>query len=73
MRRLEEAETKRVIQSADRFVIGEGAVVTFQKNAWNALCSEGDPTYEIKLAKEGRLRGSLKNRRDILLFGVPPT
>jgi len=73
VRRLEEAETKRVVQSANRFVIGKGAVVTFQKNAWNALCSEGDPAYEIKLAKEGRLMGGLKNRRDISLLGVPPT
>ena len=73
MRRLEEAETKRLIRSANRFVTGKGAVVTFQKNAWNALCSEGDPTYEIKLAKEGRLTGGLKDRRDISLFGVPPT
>jgi hypothetical protein len=73
MRRLEEAETGRVIQSARSFVTGNGAVISFQKNVWNSLSSKGDAPYDIKLAKEGRLIGGLKNRRNILLFGVPPT
>jgi hypothetical protein len=73
MRRLEEAESGRVIRSAKSFVTRNGAVISFQKNAWNSLCSEGDLTYKINRAKEGRLIGGLKNSRNILLFGVPPT
>jgi len=73
MRRLEEAETGRVIQYAKNFVKGNGAVISFQKNAWNSLRSEGDAHYDIKSAKNGELRGRLKNRSEILLFCVPPT
>jgi len=73
LRRLEEVETERVIECAKRFVTRNGAVVSFQKNAWNSLCSDGDPLYDINLAKTGKLIGRLKDRSDILLFGIPPT
>jgi len=73
LRRLEEVEAERVIECAKRFVTKNGAVVSFQKNAWNSLCSDGDPPYDINLAKTEKLIGRLKNRPDILLFGVPPT
>jgi len=73
LRRLERFETGRVIECAKKFVTRNGVLVSFQKNAWNSLCSDGDPPYDINLAKAGKLRGRLKNRPDILLFGVPPT
>jgi hypothetical protein len=73
MRRLEEAESERVVQCAKEFLSTGGIVVSFQKNAWNALKSDEDPSYDINLAKAGKLMGTLKNRPEILLFGVPPT
>ena len=73
LRRLEQAETERVLGCVKEFGNPKGAVVTFQKNAWNALCSDKDLSYSIDLAKSGKLRGKLKNNPDIPLFGVPPT
>lgn len=73
LRRLERYETDRVIECAKSFVRRNGAVVSFQKNAWNSLRSDGDPPYDINLAKAGKLRGRLKKRPNTLLFGVPPT
>ncbi|MGD8894369.1 MAG: hypothetical protein PVF94_15160, partial [Desulfobacterales bacterium] len=47
--------------------------VTFQKNAWNALKSESDVSYSIDDAKNGKLKGTLKDMPEIPLIGVPPT
>ena len=73
MRRLEEAETERVLQCSKRFLPTGGIVVSFQKNAWNSLKSDEDPVYDINLAKAGKLMGRLKNCSGVSLFGVPPT
>lgn len=73
MRRLEKAETERVVKCAREFVSTNGVVVSFQKNAWNSLKSDEDPFYDINLAKTGKLMGRLKNHPGITLFGVPPT
>ena len=73
LRRLEQAETERVFVCIKEFANPKGAVVTFQKNAWNALCSDKDLSYSIDLAKSGKLRGNLRNNSDISIFGVPPT
>lgn len=73
MRRLEKAETERVIGCAKAFVRGHGAVVSFQKNAWNALRSNEDAPYKIELAGSGKLAGTIKGDLDISLLGVPPT
>ena len=40
MRRLEKAETERVLECAKKFVTPKGAVIAFQKNAWNNLRSK---------------------------------
>lgn len=73
LRRLEQVETERVLECAKKFLNPKGAIVTFQKNAWNNLRSGRDPLYSIDLAKAGKLKGRLKNNTDIPLFGVPPT
>lgn len=72
MEKLESAETKRIIQICRRFIYSKGTVVTFQKDAWNALRSAADPEYKISLANAGQLRGTLKSTSS-KLFGVPPT
>jgi len=73
MRRLEAAEQKRVLECASKFLSPDGAVIAFQKNAWNGLCSENDPKYDIKLARAGELKGTLIGHSKIPLFCVPPT
>jgi hypothetical protein len=73
MKRLEDVERERVIQCSSDFLAKDGVVVSFQKNAWNTLKSDEDPPYDINRAKEGKLRGKLKDYPGIVLFGVPPT
>ena len=53
-------ETKRVLESAKEFVTHKGAVIAFQKNAWNNFCSENGPEYKLKLARAWKLKGYLK-------------
>ena len=72
-RLIEKEETERVISCARKLVQNNGAVITFQKNAWENLRSENDPEYSIGKAKEGQLIGHLKRNADIQLYGVPPT
>jgi hypothetical protein len=73
MEELESFERARVLEAADKFLNKEGMAVTFQKNAWEGLCSEHDPPYNIAAAKEGKLRGSLRGMKRVSLYGVPPT
>jgi len=73
MRKLEDAEKNRITEISDNFLNDKGAVLTFQKNAWEALRSAGDPEYTISKAKSGRLKGSLNDRPGITLIGLPPT
>jgi len=55
------------------FINSEGAIITFQKNAWNNLRSGQDPEYNIGAARAGILKGTLKGHNDLALFCVPPT
>jgi len=73
LRMLEIEETRRIQACAEKFIGQNGKVVVFQKNAWNALCSDGDPKYRIDLAKKGLLNGNLENPTGIEILGVPPT
>ena len=73
MRRLEEAEHKRVLECSEKFLSPNGVAVAFQKNAWNALRSDKDPEYTLDKAKDGKLKGRLKEMPNIPLLCVPPT
>jgi hypothetical protein len=73
MRRLEKEESRRVIECAKKFLTPKGVIVTFQKNAWNGLKSDSDVSYSIDDAKNGKLKGTLKDMPNIPLIGVPPT
>jgi len=73
MRRLEFKETLRVIECARKFLTCNGIAVAFQKNAWNELKSDGDVSYSIENARNGKLKGTLKDVPNIPLIGVPPT
>jgi hypothetical protein len=73
LRRLEQAETERVLECAKKFLAPNGIAVAFQKNAWNALRSSKDREYKLSLAKDGKLKGRLKEMTNVPLLGVPPT
>jgi hypothetical protein len=73
LRKLEQEETVRVFKSAEKFINSKGAVIAFQKNAWNSLRSEKDAEYSIGAARAGMLIGTLKGCNDLALFCVPPT
>jgi hypothetical protein len=73
LRKLEQEESVRVFKLAEKFINSKGAVIAFQKNAWNGLRSEKDADYSIDAAREARLKGSLKGCNDFALFCVPPT
>jgi len=73
MRRLEAEESLRVIECAKKFLAPNGIAVAFQKNVWNTLRSSKDPEYKLTLAKNGKLKGTLKDMPNIPLLGVPPT
>lgn len=73
LREMEKEETFRIIAVAKKFIKHKGAVITFQKNAWNNLRSKNDPVYRIDDARGNRLKGTLKSATHIPLYGVPPT
>ena len=73
MRSLEKEESRRVIECAKKFLTPNGIAVAFQKNAWNALRSSKDREYKLTLAKDGKLKGRLKEMTNVPLLGVPPT
>jgi hypothetical protein len=73
LRKLEQAESARVLKLANKFIDSKGAAIAFQKNAWNSLRSEKDAEYNIDVARAGGLKGTLKGHKDLALFGVPPT
>ena len=54
LRKLEQEESSRVFKLAEKFIIPKGAVIAFQKNAWNSLRSENDSEYSIGAAREAR-------------------
>jgi hypothetical protein len=73
LRRLEVEETRRVVECAKKFLTPNGIAVAFQKNAWNGLKSDEDIPYSKDNARDGKLKGTLKDMPDIPLIGVPPT
>lgn len=73
MEELESFERERVLEAAKKFLNNRGIAVTFQKDAWEGLCSEHDPPYSITSAKEGTLRGRVRGMKNVPLYGVPPT
>ena len=45
LRKLEQEESSRVFKLAAKFINSKGAVIAFQKNAWNNLRAENDSEY----------------------------
>ncbi len=72
-RKVLESESKRVTRIAKTFIKNGGAVIAFQKDAWETLRCERSAAYSIEKAKSNELIGRLKGAPDIPLYGVPPT
>ncbi len=71
--RIAKEEQKRVCAIIHGFIKGKGAVIAFQKDAYEAIRSAGDPKYDIKLAKTGELLGNYHCGPSILIAGSSPT
>jgi hypothetical protein len=73
MRLIAAAERTRLASTISRFVTRQGAVVTFQRNAYEELRNPSAPPYTRADAREGRLRSKSAAGYPIQLFGAPPT
>ena len=73
MAELVKYEKERVLSVIKEFVTPNGAVFTFQSDAWNGLKNDRDSVYDISDAKDGKLEGSVAEMPEIQLFGLPPT
>ena len=72
LRRLEQEEKIRALDTIKKFVAPNGAVIVFQKNAWENLKSVGDPTYKYDIVRQ---KGFVRkvDGLDVELICVPPT
>ncbi|MFB0533618.1 MAG: hypothetical protein ACETWR_01410 [Anaerolineae bacterium] len=66
-------EEKRITGILQQFMINEGGIITFQRDAYERLRSPETSPYSIDLAKNGELRGEYKCNSRIYLVGAPPT
>ena len=71
--RVGRVEKERMERIIGEFVSPDGAVVTFQKDAYLAIKSAATPGYELPKAKAGHLIGNCQCDSDIRLFCLPPT
>lgn len=72
LRRLENEEKKRLLKTIDNFVTQNGAVVVFQKNAWQNMKAPTDQDYAREIVNKKGLTGTV-DTRNIELICVPPT
>jgi len=73
MRLLADAERKRLAATISDYVTGQGAVVAFQRDAYEGLRDHAAPAYTFAGAREGRLRSNSTAGCPVQLFGAPPT
>jgi len=66
-------ERERVFRCIRDFITSDGAVFTFQKDAWNNLRSSRKKLYDIRKAKNAELIDKIVNMPEIPICGVPPT
>lgn len=70
--KLEQEEKKRLFITIQSFVNNNGSVLVFQKNAWENLKSESDPSYNSKIVNNCGIVGKVENQKTSLIC-VPPT
>jgi hypothetical protein len=50
-----------------------GAIIAFQKDAYNGVRSMDSPIYSSEQARQGALLGKYRDRKNVMLVGSPPT
>jgi len=73
LKAVEDSETLRIGALIRDFVSPDGAVVTFQKDAYSGIKSDDSPAYVLAQAKAGGLAGTCRFAPGTSLFGLPPT
>jgi len=73
LRKIGDYEKNRIAQIISEFVSPAGAVITFQKDAYQAIKSLESPNYTLVGAKAGQLIGNCQCNSGISLFCLPPT
>lgn len=73
IRLLATAERTRLVATISRFLAGQGAVVAFQKDAYEGLRDQPAPPYTFADACGGRLQSESAAGCPVRLFGAPPT
>lgn len=66
-------ENRTIARSIESFIPEAGAILAFQKDAYESLRSVESTEYSLQRALSGQLSGRYKNREEIRLFGAPPT
>ncbi len=66
-------EEKRIGLLISKFIGSTGGIISFQKDAYNGVRSQGSPAYSIDLARQGLLTGKSTGAPHIYLAGAPPT
>ena len=73
LRRIAAEEDRRIAQLVQGFMPSGGNIMTFQKDAYEGLRSDGSPRYAMKRALQGELLGRYRGDERVLLAGAPPT
>jgi len=73
MRLIANAERSRLAATISGHVTGQGAVVAFQRDAYERLRDAAAPPYTFADAREGRLRSSSAAGCPVQLLSAPPT
>ncbi len=73
VRMLAAAERTRLAVTISGFVTGRGAVIAFQRDAYEGLRDQSAPPYTFADACAGRLRSGSAAGCPVQLFGAPPT
>lgn len=66
-------ETARLARTIATFTQPNGAVIAFQRDAYEALRDPAGVPYEARAARQGTLRAELSAGIAVPLFGAPPT
>jgi hypothetical protein len=66
-------EERRVHLLVSKFLPRGGAMIAFQKDAFNGVRSPDSPIYSSIQARQGALLGKYRCGENVLLVGSPPT
>jgi hypothetical protein len=73
LRLIADAERARIADTIARYMPHEGAVVAFQKDAYEGLRQNSAPAYAAAAARAGELFSDSAADTSVSLFGAPPT